>query len=190
MRLRHADLGLSFSLVFVIAALSLVACGGAGGHGAPVDPVTLTGKGDVVCARAESLACPVPNCAAHNQTIIETSQGPGWDCTGALAAYWNCLGQNLDCAWVSDRMAVPSACVGVDTAYDDCIPRCSETFPSGGGCSARCGGPPFGAECAETGTELTCTCTSGPRTGRAFTAAVPSCDAGQWIDMARNACAS
>lgn len=176
--------------LLVLAALTGPACGGAGGSKGPVDLDTLTGKGDSVCARAESLSCPVPNCASHNEAIIDSSQGPRWDCTAELAAYWDCLHRDLDCAWVADRTATPAACVGADTAYRDCMPGCSEMFFPGGGCSARCGGPPFAAECAPTATGLGCTCTYGPRIGRAFTAAVPSCDAGQWIDLARDVCAS
>ncbi len=93
---------------------------------------------------------------------------------------------------VDGQPELDPACDAALQTYNECGPYdCSSSVTSNGDCSATCNGAAaFEVSCTPTSTAdpaLSCTCTSGPKTGGGYTV-IGSCPDTEWLKAAPNYC--
>jgi hypothetical protein len=146
----------------------------------------LTDKAAAVCTQMESLACAPSDCAADMTESIEESAG----CESELSGVYDCVLQHPMTCDSLGELEFADECSGTLDTLDACIPQCSGSG-SGNTCNMTCSGgkpAPWGVECTDDGTQVSCTCTSGAQTGKTFTSSGTCSDLPSWETNAQGQC--
>jgi hypothetical protein len=135
--------------------------GSAGSGGAAIPELI-----GVVCDQLDTPPCAFPDC--EDELYESWAEAFEDGCEKQFLAALQCLAkQPLTCA--GHDVQIPSACVAIVDSLESCmIPSASCGGSIGNGtCSIHCDG--WGATCSEHMGALSCQCTLGPSTGKAFT---------------------
>jgi hypothetical protein len=142
---------------------------GTGGSGAGGSS-SLSGQVAEACAKQDSLSCADDDCVAEGNEAIAEAEPRG--CVTELTNVVVCIQKyGWECVAGQGSAQVSQNCDPQLEVYGDCLGGCEGGGSSNGGCSMECTGKsPYGASCSPDGNGgLSCSCTSGPQTGKTFT---------------------
>jgi hypothetical protein len=185
-----------------IIACTFAACGGSsdGGGGAGQGGTGATGGGgggssiplaeiEQICAKVDQLPCKVDYCVADATESAAEALKQG--CASEFKAILDCtVAHPMVC--VDGQPELDPACAAANQAYEDCgSGDCVVGSAVGSECQASCiGSQQYDVSCAPTASpdpSLSCTCTSGPKTGGSFTV-VGGCSDTEWMQAAAVHC--